>query len=399
MDLSYRLNFIKPSPTLMLSQKADELKQSGIDIINLTTGEPDFSTPRWICEAADRAMENNQHKYTAVAGTVDLRRAIQNKFKTQNNLSYDLDQIVVSTGGKQALFNAFMASLNPGDEVIIPAPYWVSYVDMVNLFEAKPIIVECKKDQNFKITTNQLEKAITAKTKWFVFNSPSNPTGAVYSREELSEIASVLLKYPHVHILSDDIYEHLIYGDHTFFNLPMIESALFERTLIVNGVSKTYAMTGWRIGFAVGPRPLIKAMCMLQSQSTTNACSIAQAAAVEALNGPQQFLDDWRKTYQKRRDLIVAALNNISSISCLMPEGAFYVYPDCRELIGKRTPQGTILDDDAAIADYLLQHARVAVVPGAAFGLSPHIRLSYATDEETLLEACRRIETSIAELR
>lgn len=398
MELSYRLKFIKPSPTLTLSQKADELKQSGIDIINLTTGEPDFSTPLWICEAADRAMKNNQNKYTAVAGTVDLRRAIQSKFKNQNNLNYELDQIIVSTGGKQVLFNALMASLNPGDEVIIPAPYWVSYVDMVNLFEAKPVIIECRKDQHFKMTPKQLEDAITPKTKWLVFNSPSNPTGAVYSKQELKSIADILVKHPHVHILSDDIYEHLIYGE-AFFNLPMVENSLFERTLTVNGVSKTYAMTGWRIGFAGGPRSLIKAMCTLQSQSTTNACSIAQAAAVEALNGPQEFLEDWRTAYKKRRDLMVNGLNAIPGISCLTPAGAFYVYPDCKELIGKKTPEGITLEDDSAIADYFLQNARVAVVPGVAFGLSPHVRLSYAADESLLQEACQRIEASVKKLR
>lgn len=398
MQLSYRINLIKPSPTLMLSQKADELKKSGIDIVNLTTGEPDFNTPAWICEAATRAMVRGQTKYTAVGGTLELKNAIQRKFKTQNNLNYSLDQIIVSTGGKQVLFNALMASLNPGDEVIIPAPYWVSYLDMVNLFEAKPIIIECPIEQNFRLSADQLKRAITPKTKWIIFNAPSNPTGTLYMQEELRAIADVLLDAPHVHIISDDIYEHLIYGESNFLSLPMIEPRLFERTLSVNGVSKTYAMTGWRIGYAGGPRDLIKAMAMLQSQSTSNACSIAQAAALEALEGPQDFLNEWKKAYAQRRDFIVDALNQIHGLECLKPEGAFYVYPKCATLIGKRTPQGTIIENDADFAQYLLDEARVAVVPGSAFGLSPFIRLSYAIDKAALEEAVKRIATAVKKL-
>lgn len=398
MQLNYRLEHIKPSPTLALSQKAEELKKNGLDVINLTTGEPDFNTPRWICDAAKRAIDNGQHKYTAVNGTLELRRAIQHKLKVQNGLDYELDQIIASTGGKQALFNAFMASLNPMDEVIIPAPYWVSYVDMVNLFEGKAVIIACEQDQNFRVTPEQLRSAITPRTKWLIFNSPSNPTGAVYDEKALREIADILLEYPHVHVLSDDIYEHLIYTNDRFQNLVMIEPKLANRTLIVNGVSKSYAMTGWRIGFAAGPRPLIKAMSMLQSQSTSNACSIAQAAAVEALMGPQDFLNQWREDYAKRRDSVVDALNQIPGLFCLKPEGAFYVYPNCSALIGKRTPQGVVLDDDAKLAEYLLEYAQVAVVPGYAFGLSPFIRLSYAIDEHALQEACSRIHKAVTGL-
>jgi aspartate aminotransferase len=382
----------------MLSQKADELKKSGVDVINLTTGEPDFNTPTWICEAATRAMAAGQTKYTAVGGTPALKNAIQRKFKTQNNLEYADNQIIVATGGKQILFNALMASLNPGDEVIIPAPYWVSYLDMVNLFEAKPIIVECTMEQNFRLSADQLRQAITPKTKWIIFNAPSNPTGTLYTKSELRAIADVLLDAPHVHIISDDIYEHLIYGESNFLSLPMIEPRLFDRTLSVNGVSKTYAMTGWRIGYAGGPRDLIKAMVMLQSQSTSNACSISQAAAVEALDGPQDFLDAWKKAYVERRDFIVDALNQIHGLECLKPEGAFYVYPKCTSLIGKRTPKGTIIENDADFAQYLLDEARVAVVPGSAFGLSPFIRLSYAIDKAALEEAAKRIARALTEL-
>lgn len=398
MQLSYRINLIKPSPTLMLSQRADELKKSGVDIINLTTGEPDFNTPTWICEAATRAMMTGQTKYTAVGGTTALKNAIQRKFKIQNNLDYTHDQIIVATGGKQILFNAFMASLNPGDEVIIPAPYWVSYLDMVNLFEAKPIIIECTMEQNFRLSANQLKQAITPKTKWIIFNAPSNPTGTLYTQDELRAIADVLLDAPHVHIISDDIYEHLIYGKPKFLSLPMIEPRLFDRTLSVNGVSKTYAMTGWRVGYAGGPRDLIKAMTMLQSQSTSNACSIAQAAALEALEGPQDFLDIWKKAYMERRDFIVEALNQIHGLECLKPEGAFYVYPKCTALIGKRTPKGTIIENDADFTQYLLDEACVAVVPGSAFGLSPFIRISYAIDKVALEEAIKRIASAVKKL-
>lgn len=397
--LAKRLDRVKPSPTLAITAKAAELKAAGRDIISLSVGEPDFDTPDPIKDAAYAAMKAGQTKYTAVDGTPALKDAIIAKFKRDNGLTYKRDQITVGTGGKQVLYNALMATLNPGDEVIIPAPYWVSYPDMVLLAEGTPVYVDCPESANFKMQAKDLEKAITKKTKWVILNSPSNPTGAAYSKAEMKALTDVLVKHPHVWIMSDDIYEHLIYDGFQFFTPAQVEPQLFDRTLTVNGVSKSYSMTGWRIGFAGGPTQLIKAMGMVQSQSTSNPSSISQAAAVAALNGDQTFLKEWRKAFQDRRDLVISMLNQTDGLSCKRPEGAFYVYPSCAGIIGRKTKDGKVISNDEQFVTYLLEAEGVAAVHGAAFGSSPAFRISYATSTELLEEACRRIQRACAALK
>ncbi len=394
-----RLSRIKPSPTIAVSSKAKELKAAGRDVIGLGAGEPDFDTPDFIKDAACKAIADGQTKYTAVDGTVELKDAIIAKFKRDNDLNYARDQITVGTGGKQVLYNAFMASLNAADEVIIPAPYWVSYPDMVLLAEGTPVIVECSKENNFKLTPEDLENAITPKTKWFIFNSPSNPTGGAYSRAELKALTDVLMKHPHVYIMSDDMYEHLVYDDFEFVTPAQVEPALFDRTLTCNGVSKSYAMTGWRIGYAGGPKDLIKAMAKVQSQSTSNPSSVSQAAALAALEGDQSFLAERNAVFKERRNMVVDLLNEADGIECLKPEGAFYVYPSCAGLIGKTTPNGKVIESDEDFVTYLLESEGVACVQGAAFGLSPYFRISYATSTENLTEACARIKRACAALQ
>lgn len=394
--LSAAINRIQPSPTIAVTAKAAELKAAGHDIIGLGAGEPDFDTPDFVKEAAIEAIRQGQTKYTAVDGTPALKAAVQAKFKRDNGLDYGLDEISVNVGGKQTIFNAMVATLDPGDEVVIPAPYWVSYPDIVQFCGAAPVIVPCGIDQGFKLVPEQLDAAITPATKWVILNSPSNPTGAAYTADEIRALADVLLGHPHVYVLTDDMYEHVVYDDFRFATIAQVEPRLFARTLTVNGASKAYAMTGWRIGFAGGPKPIIKAMARIQSQSTSNPCSIAQAAVVAALNGPQDFLKARNTAFQGRRDLVVSMLNQAPGLSCPRPEGAFYVYPDCAGLIGRTTPGGRLLDSDEAVAAYFLETEGVAVVHGAAFGLSPAFRISYATSTELLEEACRRIQRACA---
>lgn len=396
--VAQRLNKIKPSPTLAVTKKAMELKAQGKDIISLGAGEPDFDTPEWIKAGAKAAMERGDTKYTAVDGTPALKDAIIAKFKRDNNLTYARDQVIASTGGKQVLYNALMASVNPGDEVIFAAPYWVSYVDMVILAEGTPVVVECKIEDQFKLKPEQLEAAITPKTKWVLLNSPSNPSGAAYTKEEMKALTDVLVKHPHVWVMTDDIYEHLVYDGFKFHTVAEVEPALYDRTLTVNGVSKAYSMTGWRIGFAAGPKDLIKAMGAIQGHSTSNPSSISQAAAVAALNGDHSFLKDWCDTYKARRDMVVDMLNQCEGLTCPTPEGAFYVYPSCQGLIGKTTPAGKTISNDEDFVTYLLEEYGVAAVHGAAFGLSPFFRISYATSTENLKEACNRIQKACASL-
>ena len=389
--LAASLKRVKPSPTIAVSNLAMELKAQGRDIISLGAGEPDFPTPVNIAAAGIKAIEQGKTRYTAVDGIPELKKAICGKFKRENNLNYTPAQISVGTGGKQVLYNAFMATLNPGDEVIIPAPYWVSYPDMVLLASGTPVIVTATLENNFKITPEQLEAAITPKTKWFLFNSPSNPTGAGYSRSELKALTDVLLRHPHVWVMTDDMYEHLAYDDFKFCTPAEVEPQLYDRTLTVNGVSKAYAMTGWRIGYAGGPKDLIAAMRMIQSQSTSNPCSVSQWAAVEALDGSQDFIAPNALMFARRRDLVVKALNAIPGITCPNPEGAFYVYPSIAGLIGKTTANGKKIANDEDFATALLEDTGVAVVFGSAFGLSPNFRISYATSDVELAEACKRI--------
>ncbi|NCO02907.1 MAG: pyridoxal phosphate-dependent aminotransferase [Alphaproteobacteria bacterium] len=396
--LASRLSRIKPSATLAVTAKAKELKAAGKDIIGLGAGEPDFDTPDFIKDAAKKALDNGQTKYTNVDGTPELKAAIIEKFKRDNGLEYKPNEITVGTGGKQVLYNALMATLNAGDEVIIPAPYWVSYPDMVLLAEGEPIIVDCPAQANFKMTGAQLESAITPKTKWFIFNSPSNPTGAGYTWDDLKELTDVLVKHPHVWIMTDDMYEHLVYDDFKFCTPAEVEPKLKDRTLTVNGVSKSYSMTGWRIGYAGGPAELIKAMGTIQGQSTSNPSSISQAAAVEALNGDQSFMKPWIEAFSARRDLVVKMLNDCDGIECPNPEGAFYVYPSCAGCIGKTTPDGKVINTDEDFVSYLLEAEGVATVHGEAFGLSPHFRISYATSEQALTAACERIKKACAAL-
>ena len=393
-----RLGRIKPSPTIAVSNKARELKEAGRDVIGLGAGEPDFDTPDFVKEGAKKAIDEGQTKYTAVDGTPALKDALIAKFKRDNNLTYDRSQITVGTGGKQVLYNALMASVNPGDEVIIPAPYWVSYPDMVLLAEGEPVIVECAVEHQFKLHAADLEAAITPKTKWVILNSPSNPTGGAYSREEMKAITDVLLRHPHVYVMTDDMYEHLVYDGFDFCTPAEVEPALFDRTLTCNGVSKSYAMTGWRIGYAGGPAELIKAMGKVQSQSTSNPSSVSQAAAVTALNGDQSFLAERNDAFKARRDMVVEMLNAAEGIACLKPEGAFYVYPSCAGCIGKQTPDGKVIESDEDFVTYLLEDQGVACVHGEAFGLSPYFRISYATSEEALKEACTRIQKACAAL-
>ncbi|MDY0881321.1 aspartate transaminase [Dongia soli] len=389
--ISDRLNRIKPSPTIAVTMKARELKAAGRDVIGLGAGEPDFDTPENIKAAAIAAINAGDTKYTNVDGTDALKKAICAKFKRENNLDYKPEQVTVGTGGKQVLYNALMATLNEGDEVIIPAPYWVSYPDIVLLADAKPVIVACNANHQFKLQAEDLEKAITPKTKWLILNSPSNPTGAAYSRDELKALADVLLKHPHVWVLTDDMYEHLVYDDFKFTTIAEVEPKLYDRTLTMNGVSKSYCMTGWRIGYAAGPVQLIKAIAKVQSQSTSNPTSISQAAAVEALNGPQDFIAKHNVSFKARRDLVVDMLNQAPGLHCHKPEGAFYVYPSCAGVIGKTTPQGKKIETDDDFVTYLLDAEGVAAVQGSAFGLSPFFRISYATSTEALTEACTRI--------
>ncbi|MBX6321175.1 MAG: pyridoxal phosphate-dependent aminotransferase [Rhodospirillaceae bacterium] len=397
--LAQRLSRIKPSPTIAVTQKARELKAAGRDVIGLGAGEPDFDTPDNIKAAAMEAIRRGETKYTNVDGTNELKRAIAAKFKRENGLDYGIDQITVGTGGKQVLYNALMATLDPGDEVIIPAPYWVSYPDMVLLAEGVPVFVPCSQNYGFKMRPEDLAAAITPKTKWLILNSPSNPTGAAYTREELKALTDVLLDQPHVWVMTDDMYEHLVYDGFAFATPAQVEPRLYERTLTVNGVSKAYCMTGWRIGFAGGPKALIKAMATVQSQSTSNPSSVSQAAAVEALNGPQDFIAAHNAVFKERRDMVVDMLNQAPGITCHRPEGAFYVYPSCAGAIGRRTPEGRRIETDEDFVTYLLEAEGVAVVQGAAFGLSPYFRISYATATELLREACTRIQRACAALR
>ena len=396
--LAKSLNNIKPSPTIAISMKAAEIKASGKDIISLGMGEPDFDTPENIKQAAIKAIQKGDTKYTAVDGTALLKKAIIDKFKRENSLEFKASEIIVSTGAKQVIYNALVASLNEGDEVIIPAPYWVSYPDMVLLAGGTPVIVESKAENNFKISPADLAKKITEKTKWLILCSPSNPTGACYSANELKALAEVLLKHPQVHILSDDIYEHLIFDGLKFATIAQVEPKLKERTLVVNGVSKAYSMTGWRIGYAGGFEKLIKAMSMVQSQSTSSPCSISQAASVEALNGSQDYIKTSAEIFEKRRDMVVSMLNAIDGIKCNVPNGAFYVFPSCSDLFGKKTSSGKIIENDNDFAGYLLEDALVAVVPGVAFGAPGFFRISYAASEEFLKNSMQRIADACKKL-
>ena len=390
--ISHALERVKPSPTITITGKARELKAAGFDVIALGSGEPDFDTPDNVKQAAVAAIQRGETKYTAVDGIPELKRAIASKFERENGLSYKPSEITVGTGGKQVLYNALLATLNPGDEVIIPSPYWVSYPDIVLLSGATPVAVETKLEDGFKLSPQALAAAITPRTKWFIFNSPSNPTGAAYTRDDVKALTDVLLKHENVWVLSDDIYEHLVYDGFAFSTPAQVEPRLKGRTLTMNGVSKAYAMTGWRIGYAGGPEPLIKAISTLQSQSTSNPCSISQWASVEALEGPQDFLKRWVASFQDRRDLVVSMLNQAKGLSCPKPEGAFYVYPSCAGVIGKTSREGKLIGNDEDFATALLQEEGVAVVHGAAFGLSPFFRVSYATGIAALEEACRRIQ-------
>ena len=397
--LSDTLDRVKPSPTIAVTNKAAEMKAAGHDVIGLGAGEPDFDTPQHIKDAAVVAISMGKTKYTAVDGIAELKQAICAKFKRDNDLDYTPAQVSVSSGGKQVLYNALMATLNEGDEVIIPAPYWVSYPDMVLLAGGTPVIAQASLQTGFKLTADQLEEAITPNTKWLLFNSPSNPTGAGYTWDELKSLTDVLMRHPHVWVMTDDMYEHLAYGDFKFCTPAQVEPRLYDRTLTVNGVSKAYAMTGWRIGYAAGPVELIAAMRKVQSQSTSNPCSISQYAAVEALNGPHDFIAENNATFVRRRDLVVEMLNQAEGIACPVPDGAFYVYPSIAGLIGKTSPKGTEIVDDEAFSSALLEETGVAVVFGAAFGLSPNFRVSYATSDEALKEACTRIINFCAVLK
>jgi aspartate aminotransferase len=397
--LSEAILRIKPSASIAASQRARDLRAQGRDVIALSSGEPDFDTPDNVIAAATRAMHSGRTKYPPVAGVVELRQAVQGKFRRENGLEYGLDQIIVSTGGKQVIANAMISTVSPGDEVIFPAPYWVSYPELVALCGGRPVPVATRAAAGFKLTAAALEAAITPRTKWLVLNSPSNPAGAAYTRGELKALTDVLLRHPEVWVLADDIYEHLVFDDFVFTTPAQVEPALYDRTLTVNGVSKAYAMTGWRIGYAGGPRPLIKAMEMVQGQLTSGACSIAQWAAVEALNGPQDFLGGRRDAFRVRRDLVVSKLNQIGGLACPTPEGAFYVFPSCTGVFGKKTVNGVLISTDEDFARELLDAEGVAVVHGAAFGLPGHFRISYATSNDILLDACQRIQRFCASLR
>ncbi len=393
-----RLSRIKPSPTVAVSNKAAEMKAAGEDVIGLGAGEPDFDTPEHIKEAARQAMAEGKTKYAPVAGIAELRRAICDKLKRDNGLTYTPEQITVGCGGKQTIYNAMMATLNPGDQVIIPAPYWVSYPDITLLAEGDPVIVDCPESENFKLTPAALEAAITPKTKWLMLNSPSNPTGAAYTRADLKALADVLLKHPQVWVMTDDMYEFIIYDDFEFTTIAQVEPKLYERTLTLNGLSKAYCMTGWRVGYAAGAADVIKAMNKVQSQSTTSTSTISQWASVAALDGDHSFIARNNKVFRERRDLVVSMLNQATGLTCATPEGAFYVYPSCAGTIGRRTPDGKTIETDEDFVTYLLESEGVAAVHGEAFGLSPHFRISYATSTEALEEACRRIQRACAAL-
>ncbi len=394
-----RINRIKPSMTVGINIKAKAMKEEGKDVIVLAAGEPDFNTPKNIRDAANKAMEEGKTKYVPGKGTPELQKAIQKKFKKDNNIDYSLDEIICGVGGKHIIYNAMMATINSGDEVIIAAPYWVSYPDIVLLAEGKPIIVECPENQNFKIKPEQLEKCITPRTKWLMLNSPSNPTGAVYSKKELKDLAKVLINHPNVLIMCDDIYEKIIYDEIDFHTLASVEPALKNRCLTLNGVSKSYCMTGWRLGYCGASKEIIAAMNKIQSQSTTSTSSITMAASVEAISGPQDFIFDHNKKFMKRRDLVVSKLNDIDGITCSKPDGAFYVYPNCKGILGKITPNGKKISSDEDFMTYLLEDQGVAGVHGSAFGLSPYFRLSYATSYEILEEACNRILNACRKLK
>ena len=396
--LAPRLDRIKPSPSGAAAQLARDLKSAGRDIINLAIGEPDFETPVHICEAATAAMRRGETRYTSVDGTPELKAAIIAKFKRENGLNYTADQISVANGAKQIIYNAMMATLGPGDEVIIPSPYWVSYTDIVLLAEGVPVVVAGPQNNGFKLRPEDLEAAITPRTKWLLLNSPSNPTGAVYTADELRALGEVVLRHPHVHVMTDDIYEHLLFDGRKFSTMAEVEPRLFDRTLTINGASKAYSMTGWRIGYAGGPRPLINAMATLMGQSTANPASISQAAAVAALNGPQDFLAEQCAAFQHRRDVVVALINAVPGLSCHSPDGAFYVFPSCAGLLGKITPDGKHLKSDQDVVIYLLESAGVALVHGAAYGMSPYFRLSTATSLELLRDACERIHAACSRL-
>ncbi|WP_259780940.1 pyridoxal phosphate-dependent aminotransferase [Aestuariispira ectoiniformans] len=398
--LANRLSRIKPSPTVAVTTKANELKAAGRDVIGLGAGEPDFDTPSHIVEAAKKALDEGKTRYAPPAGIPQLREAICAKLKRDNNLDYTPDMIHVGCGGKQTIFNALAATMNPGDEVIIPAPYWVSYPDITALFEGEPVFVQCPAENNFKLTPDQLRAAITPKTKWLILNSPSNPTGSGYTRDDLQALADVLLEpaNAHVNVMTDDMYEFLVYDDFEFCTIAQVEPKLFERTLTLNGLSKAYCMTGWRLGYAAGPKALIKAMNMLQSQSATSATTFVQWAGVEALNGDHSFIAANNKVFVERRDLVVSLLNEIDGIDCLTPQGAFYVYPSIKGVIGKKTPDGKVIETDEDFVTYILEAEGVAAVHGEAFGLSPHFRISYATKTEFLEEACKRIKRAVEAL-
>jgi aspartate aminotransferase len=397
--IAARLNRIKPSPSSMAGQRARELRAAGRDIVGLTAGEPDFDTPPNVCEAVVRAMAASKTKYTDVGGTPELKAAIIDKFRRDNALAYTPGEIIVGTGGKQIIFNALMCTLEAGDEVIVPAPYWVSYPDIALLADGRPVVVPCRPEDGFKLQPQDLERAITSRTRWLVLNAPNNPSGATYTHEELRALADVLLRHPQVWVMSDDIYEHVLYDGRRFATIAQVEPALKERTLTINGVSKAYAMTGWRIGYGGAPQALVKAMVKLQSQSTSSACSISQAAAQEALSGPQDFIAERTRIFQERRDQVVAALNRIPGISCHRPEGAFYVYPSCAGVIGKKTPAGQVLAGDSEFVLYLLESQNLAVLQGEAYGLSPFFRISFATSMDKLDEGCRRLRLACEALR
>ena len=396
--LANRLLSANPSPTVALNSKALDLKNAGVDVINLAAGEPDFDTPSWIRQAATEAMEQGLTKYTAVEGILKLREAICQKLLNDNQLEYNPSEIIVGVGAKHVIFNALMATVNPGDEVIIPAPYWVSYPEMVRIFEGTVVITPCQESAGFKLTPQQLEKAITPDSKWLILNSPSNPTGSVYSEEELKALADVLRRHPHVYILCDDIYEYLVYDNEKFVSFATVAPDMKERTLAVNGLSKSFSMTGWRIGYGAGPQKLIKAMTLIQSQSTTNITSMVQGAGVAALKGPRGFLNEWKKAFVERRNHCLERLNSIPGLSCIKPQGAFYLFVNCKALMGFQTPDGNIINSDENFCIYLLESANVAVVHGSAFGMEGYFRLSYATKIEFLKDACNRIETAISKL-
>jgi len=394
--LAARLSRVKSSPTMAMSAKARELKAQGLDVIELSAGEPDFPTPANVVKAAEEAMARGETKYTDPDGSPAMKQAVCRKFKRDNNLDYEPSQVTIGTGGKQVLYNALMATLNEGDEVIIPAPYWVSYPDMVLLAEGTPVIVECTQENRFILQPEDLGKAITPKTKWIILNSPSNPTGAGYTHADMKKITDVLMRHPHVWVMTDDMYEHLVYDGFKFCTPAEVEPGLYDRTLTVNGMSKAFCMTGWRIGFAAGPQELIGAIRKIQSQSTSNPSSISQAASVAALDGPKDFIAEHNEVFKERRDLVCSMLNQAKGLNCPTPEGAFYVYPSCAGLIGKTTPDGKVLENDEDVVAYFLETEGIAAVHGAAFGLSPHFRISYATSTEVLEDACQRIQRACA---